>query len=264
MSMKYSKIIRKALCLATFSLGAGTLSHAQTVAFADNFDGSDLGPAWQASTWANGSPFACTFAAGNVTKGNGTLNLAFLAQSSASQDTCSEVKTTQTFQYGSFVVYMKPAWTDPSPAAPSTSGPSTGTVSSFFLYTGRSGTRSHFEIDIEFVAGTKTLHTNYWVQGKPNPQDFYLPDPRYSGIDPDDGIHGYRFDWKPSGITWYAQNASGGWTLLRNVPVNITAKMPAMMNVWIGDNTIAGWTGTFNPASTPNGAAHYDSVTITK
>lgn len=201
--MNFAKLIPAALCL-TIPFIVMPISHAQMVQqFADDFSTNGvLGSSWQISTWANGSPFACTFSTENVTKAGGLLSLAFSAKSSASQDTCAEVKTTQTFLYGRFVVYMQPT------AAP-------GTVSSFFLYTGRSGTNSHFEIDIEFVAGKKMLHTNYWVRGQPNAQDFYLPD---YNIDPDNGIHGYAFEWRAGGITWYVDTTGqGNWKPVRQV-----------------------------------------------
>ena len=47
-----------------------------------------------------------------------------------------------------------------------------GADSSFFLYTGTAGTPSHNEIDIEFINGGRTLHTNVWTADRQNWQQY--------------------------------------------------------------------------------------------
>lgn len=192
-------------------------SYAQTTLFSDSFDQKNgLSSNWQISTWVNGHPFGCTFSNQDVSTSKGNLNLSF----SGNSGKCAEVRTNRYWQYGSFMVNMKPANIK-------------GTVSSFFLYTGVAGTSTHYEIDIEFLGGSNILHTNYWIAGQQYPLDIDLS--KYN-INPYKSLRNYAFDWRENSIVWYAASDSGQWIELRRVAASVPAQMQLMMNAWYGDN----------------------------
>ncbi len=211
--MKSVRAILAATCMATgFNVNAQT-----TNLFFDDFSGKGgLGNAWEIATWVNGHPFGCTFSSQDVSKSKGLLSLGF----SGNSGKCAEVRTKQRWQYGKFVVDMKPANVR-------------GTVSSFFLYEGAAGTATHHEIDIEFVGGTSLLHTNYWIAGRQYPVDVDLTT---LGIDPYQRSRQYSFTWRPDSIAWHVMDDAGRWVEIRREYVALPAPMKLMMNAWYGDN----------------------------
>lgn len=228
------------LALASFS----TSVNAQTTqVFFDDFDGRALGSAWQTSTWVNGAPFGCTFSNQDVHVSKSALNLSF----SGNSGKCAEVRTTKYWQYGAFVVDMKPS-------------PVQGTVSSFFLYDGVAATASHYEIDIEFVGGSGLLHTNYWIAGQQHPQDIDL---RAMGIDPYKSSRRYSVSWQADVIVWHVMNDAGVWVEVRRAAAAIAAPMKLMMNAWYGDNidTALLFPGYY---AGQQGSTQYNSVWIGK
>lgn len=234
-------------CLGSCLLALASLTtgvNAQTTqVFFDDFSGRALGNAWQIATWVNGPPFGCTFSNQDVHLGKGQLTLSF----SGNSGKCAEVRTAQYWQYGAFVVDMKPS------AVP-------GTVSSFFLYDGVAGTASHFEIDIEFVGGSGLLHTNYWIAGQQYPLDIDL---RAMGIDPYKSSRRYSVSWQADVIAWHVMNDAGQWLEVRRANAAIAAPMKLMMNAWYGDNIGSAllFPGYY---AGQQGAAQYNSVWIGK
>lgn len=210
--------------------------------FYDTFDGKGkLSSAWQVATWANGHPFGCTFASSQVSKNRGLLNLSF----ESGTGKCAEVRTFQHWQYGSFIVKMKPANVR-------------GTISSFFLYSGQAGTGTHHEIDIEFIGGTTLLHTNVWIAGQQSPLDIDLS---HYGIDPYKGLRDYSIEWRPDSIAWFVYSDDKRWIEVRRVNMKLEAPMQLMMNAWYGNNQ--DWAVYFpGYYSGAPGTAQYDSVWI--
>lgn len=227
--------------LVGLTAGAGVNAQSTQV-FYDDFSGKgNLGSAWEIATWVNGHPFGCTFSDQDVSKSKGLLRLSF----SGNSGKCAEVRTRQTWQYGSFVVDMKPSDVR-------------GTISSFFLYDGASRTNTHHEIDIEFIGGTSLLHTNFWVAGVQSPRDIDLA---ALGIDPYQRSRKYRFIWQPDAIAWHVMNDAGQWIEVRRETVTIAVPMKLMMNAWYGDNldTAIHFPGYYDGTS---GKAEYSSVWI--
>jgi endo-1,3-1,4-beta-glycanase ExoK len=241
--LKAAKLIGQLACLAGAVVVNSAVGQTQQVFFDDFTGKGNLGSAWQVATWVNGHPFGCTFSSQDVTKQKGMLSLSF----SGNSGKCAEVRTQQYWQYGSFIVDMKPSNVK-------------GTVSSFFMYDGVAGTGNHFEIDIEFVGGTYLLHTNYWVAGQPHQQDIDLA---ALGIDPYRSSRRYSFVWQPDSISWHVMNDAGQWIEVRRASVALAAPMKLMMNAWYGDNmdTALQFPGYYD--GTP-GKAEYQSVWIGK
>lgn len=195
---------------------------------------------WTVATWENGYPFDCKFSSNLARAEGGSLFLRFNATTSPKE--CAEVRTRNAWQYGRFLVQM---------AAPSVPG----MISSFFLYTGRSGSRSHFEIDIELVGEEPTIHTNFWVAGVPKEQKVNLP----AGLDRTQ-MNTYSITWTPNSIVWHVWN-KGAWHELRSeTNVKISARMQLMMNVWL-TNPRANFGGEYKDQPL-EAAAEYQAVSI--
>lgn len=230
-------------CLLALASLSNSVNAQTTQVFFDDFNGRTLSSAWQIATWVNGPPFGCTFSSQDVHLGKSLLSLSF----SGNSGKCAEVRTKAFWQYGAFVVDMKPS------AVP-------GTVSSFFLYDGVAGTASHYEIDIEFVGGSGLLHTNYWIAGQQYPQDIDL---KVMGIDPYKASRRYSVSWQPDVIVWHVMDDAGQWVEVRRAAAAISAPMKLMMNAWYGDNIgsallFPGYYGG------QQGTAQYNSVWIGK
>jgi beta-glucanase (GH16 family) len=226
--------------ITAFALAASLAPAAHATNFFDGFDGSGgpNGGNWQTSSWANGSPFGCTFAYSEVWL-SGTSNLILNVNSSQpSAIKCAEVRTWQSFTYGKFVVRMQPSTI-------------AGADSSFFLYTGTAGTSSHFEIDIEFINGGRTLHTNVWTAGRQNYQQFAVST----------GWRTIGFEWRPTYVRWFNVADNGTETEIRRVYTSISAPMKLMMNHWVGDNSASAknFVGTYYGGG---GSAYYDWVKV--
>lgn len=218
------------------------LAQTGTQMFSDTFDGKGkLADAWQVATWANGAPFGCAFAASQVSRSQGVLNLSF----GSNTGKCAEVRTFQSWQYGSFNVTMQPANVR-------------GTISSFFLYGGQAGSTSHHEIDIEFIGGTSLLHTNVWIGGQQSPLDIDLS---HYGIDPYSGMRQYSIVWRPDTIAWFVLSDNNQWIELRSVAMKLEMPLQLMMNAWYGNNQ--DWAVYFpGYYDGKPGVARYDSVWI--
>lgn len=239
----YSSRLKAAILTVMFGILPGTSGNAQTKqVFHEDFSSRGaLSTAWRVAFWVNGHPFGCTFSDQEVVKRKGVLSIGF----SGDAGKCGEVQTKQYWQYGTYVIDMKPANVR-------------GTVSSFFLYDGVSRTDSHHEIDIEFIGGTTLLHTNFWVAGQQHPMDIDLAK---FGLDPYKTSRRYSFAWTPESVTWYAADDTGKWIMLRRATVVISTPMKLMMNAWYGDNMDSAihFPGYYDGQ---RGAAHYRSVTI--
>jgi len=226
--------------ITALALAAAIAPGAHAANFFDGFDGTGgpNGSNWEVANWANGSPFGCTFAFSEAwLAGNSNLVL----NVNSSQPTarkCAEIRTWQSFTYGKFVVRMQP-------------GTIAGADSSFFLYTGTAGTSSHNEIDIEFINGGRTLHTNVWNADVQNYQQFAVST----------GWRTIGFEWRPTFVRWFSVSDSGTETNIRWVNTSISTPMRLMLNHWVGDNSASArnFVGQYNGGG---GAAYYDWVKV--
>ena len=222
------------------ALAAACVPTARATNLFDGFDGTG-GPnpaTWQVSNWANGSPFGCTFAYSEAWL-TGTSNLVLNVNSAnRSAVKCAEIRTHQSFTYGKFVVRLQP-------------GTIAGADSSMFLYTGTAGTPSHNEIDIEFINGGRTLHTNVWKADAQNYQQYAIST----------GWRTIGFEWRPTYVRWFNVSDAGVETEFRRVNISVSTPMQLMLNHWVGDNSSSAknFLGTYNGGG---GAAYYDWVKV--
>jgi len=230
--MTFNTIVRAALAAGVI---ASAPAHATN--FFDGFDGTGgpNGSVWETATWFNGDIFGCTFAYSEVwLTGWGALDL----NVNGGTKKCAEVRTWQSFTYGKFVTRMQP-------------GMIAGGDSSFFLYTGNAGTSNHFEIDLEFINSGRTLHTNVWVAGRQNYQQFSIAT----------GWRTIGFEWRPSYVRFFHVNDAGQEQEFRRVNSSISAPMRLMLNHWVGNNSTGAknFVGTYSGGGGP---AYYDWVKV--
>lgn len=232
MTMKITTMMKAALAAGAFACApvhAGTLY--------DGFDGTGgaNGGVWETANWNNGDIFGCAFAYSEVWKtGWGALGL----NVNGGTRKCGEVRTWQSFTYGKFVTRLQP-------------GTIAGGNSSFFLYTGNAGTSNHFEIDLEFINSGRTVHTNVWVAGRQNYQQFGIAT----------GWRTIGFEWRPGFVRFFHVNSSGQEQEFRRVNVSVSAPMRLMLNHWVGNNSAAAknFVGTYYGGGGP---AYYDWVQV--
>jgi len=136
-----------------------------------------------------------------------------------------EIQTSQTYGYGRYEVLMRPA-------------KASGTVSSFFTYTGPYHGNPHDEVDIEFLgADTTKIYLNYFKGGKVGEDmTFDLP------FDAADALHLYAFEWHRDGITWFVDGqpvhqTREGDPLIPKTPGSI------IVNLWTGKRKLYNWHG---------------------
>lgn len=230
---------KHAIPATLFLAAALTSASANAANFFEGFDGTGgAGAAWETANWSNGDIFGCAFAYSEVWRtGGGALQLN-VNSSNRNSVRCGEVRTWQSFTYGKFVARLQP-------------GTIEGGNSSFFLYTGQAGTSSHYEIDIEFIRGGRTLHTNVWTAGRQNYQQFSVAT----------GWRTIGFEWRPGFVRWFDVDNAGVEREFRRVNVSISAPMRLFLNHWVGNNSAGavGFVGTYNGGGGP---AYYDWVRV--
>ncbi len=223
---------------------ATTQSSAITSTFWDPLDYFN-GWSWNAANWTNGGMFNCGFLPDHVTFANGKMTIKLDNQWSYGKPYSSgEYRTNNTFGYGTFETSMKAV-------------KKSGTVSSFFLYTGSPWD----EIDVEILGkNTNQVQFNYFVNGVGGHEKVVD-----LGFDASAGLHRYAIEWGPGWINWYVD---GAWKWgVNNAGLNAPygAAMPShpmqiMMNLWPGTG-VDSWLGPFSYSGTLY--AQYDYVKFT-
>lgn len=154
-----------------------------------------------------------------------------------------EMKTRQDFGYGRYEAIMRPA-----------SG--SGTVSSFFTYTGPHRNMPHDEIDIEFLgADTTRVHFNYFKNGKRGtPVTYDLP------FDAAEAEHLYVFEWYPDKIIWLIDGETYHITELGDAFIPSHAGQ-IYVNLWTGVKRMQDWHG--KPDFGDETTASYSCISFT-
>jgi endo-1,3-1,4-beta-glycanase ExoK len=217
--------------------------------FVDNFDSFDTARWSKADGWTNGSMFNAGWRADHIWHGGGIMGLNL--DNAGCPSGCSgrpyasgEFRTTNQYSYGRYEVRMKAA-----------SGGS-GTVSSFFTYTGPSEGQPWDEIDIEILGkNTWQMQTNYFTNGVGGHETLIN-----LGFDSAAGYHDYAIEWRNGNIKWFVDGAlvhqeNGSRGPLPTHPQRI------MMNLWPGIG-VDGWLGPFNYSG--QRTATYDWVKYTQ
>jgi len=164
---------------------------------------------WEKADWNNGSPFGCAWNPNNISfSGSGMrITLNNTARNGRAYSG-GEYRTNDTFDYGTFSVSMS-TFTQ------------SGTVQSFFLYTGNPGD----EIDVEKI-GTKGWQYNYYKSGQGG-HEFM-------------GNGSTTIVWASNYITYGGRTVNGSSSSLPSHPMQV------MMNVWNHDGSTNDWLGSWN------------------
>ncbi|GAA0306493.1 beta-glucanase (GH16 family) [Gracilibacillus halotolerans] len=199
--------------------------------FFDDLESFDESNWHKAHNWSNGQMFNATWYDTQVTFENSIMSLAIEMDEEGANPPykAGEYRSNAFYQYGLFEVNMKPAV-------------GSGTVSSFFTYTGPSNDDPWDEIDIEFLGkDTSKIQFNYFTDGVGNNE--YTHD---LGFDASSEFNTYAFEWRPDSISWYV-NGELIYTATDNIP---QTPQQIMMNLWpsIG---VDSWTGPFNEENIP-------------
>lgn len=239
--------------LVGLSAGPAQVSSAEAAiggGFTDNFNSFNTARWYKADGWTNGGMFNAGWRADHVWNSGGVMGINL--DNASCPSGCSgrpyasgEFRTTDMYSYGRYEVRMKAA-----------SGGS-GTVSSFFTYTGPSDGQPWDEIDVEILGkNTWQMQTNYFTNGVGGHESVIN-----LGFDAAAGYHNYAIEWWNGGtINWFVDGVlvhqeNGSRGALPTHPQRI------MMNLWPGTG-VDGWLGPFNYSG--QRTATYDWVKYTK
>ncbi len=223
-----------------------------------------------ANGYANGNPnFDVFWKQQQMTIGGGTMTLNLqpcTPLNSCSNETyeAAELQSNCYFGYGVYEAKIKPA-------------EGSGLITSFFTYTGPGSPDNaarQDEIDIEIFGRPGTdlgcasnetaVQTNYFVDGQENPATHCIPSLSTSRL--------YKFEWRASGIEWWADKGGDGTydpgDRLRTQPTGPLPVLPGkiMANMWAGDATnplTVTWMGAFSWNAQPPPVATYDLIRYT-
>ncbi len=217
----------------------------------DNFDTFDQGGTWYVSDFAvaaswNQTAWDDTY----VLTPPGEVVLTFDGVDSAGKDfTGSELQSNDLFGYGSYEVEM-------------IASAESGVVSSFFLYSDVFfGGARHNEIDIEFLGNDTTkININYYYGNQKLGDNGSIQVDL--GFDAAAGMNRYRIDWRPDGISWYANDVLIYEIEEATAPLPIPDEpMKVFMNIWTGGEGLEDWHGPV--AADATAQATYSSVEFT-
>jgi endo-1,3-1,4-beta-glycanase ExoK len=198
----------------------------------DNLDSYNTGLFTKADGWTNGSPFNVGWRADHIAFANGIMTLTL--DNSTCPSGCSnapyasgEYRRNILTGYGLYQASFK-------------SAKASGTVSSFFTYTGPSDGQPWDEIDIEILGkNTTQMQANYFTNGTGGHETIIN-----LGFDSSTGFHTYGIEYRATYIKWYVD---GNLVLTENGSRGAlpSHNMKMMMNLWAGTG-VDSWLGTFS------------------
>jgi hypothetical protein len=227
-------------------------------------------PDWQCSSYAPTDPAFDTVWKGSqqISFSGGHMTLALdpcTAPCNGEQYDSGELQSKCYYGYGLYEAKIQAA-------------NATGTVSTFFVYTGPGDSTRHDEIDIEIFGGPGTdkncnngsaAQATWFVNGQRFEQTVCL------NFDATADAHWFAFDWQPTGITWYADQDGDGVlsftpneVLHQTLPTDLIPSQPGkiMANLWAGvttDPNVTNWMGVFAYNSLNPPRAIYKAIRYT-
>lgn len=210
------------------SAAAGAGKSVQTSSLWEPLD-SFNSAVWQEASWTNGGMFNAGFLPNHISFSAGVMTVKLDNTASSGKPYSSgEYRSLNTFGYGTFETNMVAA-------------KASGTVSSFFLYTGSPWD----EIDVEVLGkNTDQVQFNFFVNGVGGHEKVID-----LGFDSASAFHKYAIEYGSGYINWYVD---GVWKWgVNNTGFNAPAGTPMpshpmqmMVNLWPGTG-VDGWLGAF-------------------
>jgi beta-glucanase (GH16 family) len=218
--------------------------------FTDNFNSFDTSHWYKSDGWSNGGMFNVGWRADHVWFNGGVMGINL--DTATCPGGCSgkpyasgEYRTTDLYSYGRFEASLMAV-------------KRTGTVTSFFTYTGPSDNQPWDEIDVEILGkNTTQMQTNYFTNGVGGHETIIN-----LGFDASTGYHSYAIEWWNQGtINWFVDGRlvhqeTGSRGPLPTHPQRI------MANLWPGIG-VDSWLGPFAYPGTAL-TARYDWVKYTE
>jgi beta-glucanase (GH16 family) len=198
----------------------------------DNLDSYNTGLFTKADGWTNGAPFNVGWRADHINFANGIMTITL--NNSNCPSGCSntpyasgEYRRNILTGYGLYEASYKAA-------------KASGTVSSFFTYTGPSDNQPWDEIDFEVLGkNTTQMQLNYFTNGTGGHETIIN-----LGFDASTGFHTYGIEYRASYIKWYVDGVLVHTETGSRGPLpSHTMKM--MMNLWAGTG-VDSWLGPFS------------------
>ncbi|MBO5528877.1 MAG: family 16 glycosylhydrolase [Bacilli bacterium] len=264
-SLKAAMLLTLPAAIILASCGKGQTSDIKadplTIKKVAEFSG-DYSKFFASSGYGNGEPFNVEWNANDAqVKDDGLLHLSIHKNAEGREYPYlgGEFRSKEFYGYGDFATRMKPSKT-------------TGTASTFFLYTGEWDSETlhpstgegdtknpgnaegvHDEIDIEFLGkDTTKVQFNYFTSGKGEHE--YLYD---LGFDASLEYHTYGFRWEKEAITWFVDDK----------PVyRVTDNIPShpgriITNYWAGTEKAKNWMGEFKYENVGEATYQWHSAT---
>lgn len=144
--------------------------------------------------------------------------------------TAGSLKTFGRYGFGRFDAIMRPAF------AP-------GSISAFFIYTGKGFGTRHDELDFEFTGRSRTeVSINTFVDGKPATLE-----PIDLGFNYDEEPHAYGIEWTPDYVRWFVDGKQVAEIRGDHVP-SVPGKI--VTSIWAAKG-LKRWAGEFDPSVLP-------------
>jgi len=185
---------------------------------------------WQEADWTNGGMFNCGWRPNHISFSGGLMTIKLdNIYSYGKPYSSGEYRTLSTYNYGNFESNLKAVR-------------ASGTVTSFFLYTGSPWD----EIDVEILGkNPNQVQFNYFVNGVGGHEKVVN-----LGFDASAGFHKYRIEYGNGYINWYVDGAWKWGVNNQGLNAPVGAAMPShpmqiMMNLWPGIG-VDGWLGPFS------------------
>lgn len=197
-----------------------------TTSFFEPFDRLDPKRWYLSDGWANGEHQGCTWRKDHLRVAKGVLELRLSDRPSGKRAFgCAEIQTHQRFGYGLYEIRMRAA-------------AGSGLNTALFTYSGPPTTKTHDEIDFEFLGKRPdAVQLNYFVNARGGNESL-----NPVGVDATRHFNTYAFDWQPDAIRWYINGRLVRTATGNNLP-SVSGKI--MISLWNGTARVNDWLGPF-------------------
>lgn len=221
---------------ASAPIAAPLPAEAMTTSFFDPFDRLEEKRWYVSDGWVNGPIQGCTWSRRAIEVKNGELQLKLIKSPSGLRPyICGDVHTHAKLSYGWYEARMRTA-------------AGSGLNSAIFTYSGPPNSKSHDEIDFEFLGKAPgSVQLNYYVNAKGGHETFPA-----LGFDASKSFNVYAIEWTPGRIRWFI---NGKLVRMASDATMPSTAGPFFLDLWNGTSAVDAWLGKFEPTATPSAAS---------